>query len=282
MIPNTFLVALYLPVHAGLAVEPDQFFISSIVLFGTGYGITVSYYDGATNPVVASVTVPRSTHTENASYSLIGTGDFEDTIGKIAIGKTNEIDALPAGQYLFTFEGACLDQDCIRPMIRSISSFRVVNGSETSPRYYGDLEFAAGNNTRLTPIVVTNQPTRIRWDAIEGEGLNNECICDDSDAEAPPIRTINDVPPTPEGEFTLVGVGCLNLEPATNGLKLTDRCAEPCCGCPTLEQITEDVNRLGEQARSLQTLVNTLSGRVSQFENTILASTLGDRGCVSC
>jgi len=280
-LPDDFLVGIYLPVHAGLDIQPALFFVRTVTVFGAGYTILIAYNDGTDDPpIVATATIPKATHTEGKEYTLPGVGDFEESVGKIAIGRTESIDELPAGEYTFEFEAGKLDPDCIRPMLRGVSSLRIVNGSETSEKIFGDVELAAGNNIRLTLITIGDQDPQIRIDAISGEGLSEDCSCNTSDAEAPPIRTINGVAPNSSGEFTLIGTDCLQIQAGTNSLQLVDKCAEPCCGCNELEVITTDLSRVNTQSQTSANLIQGLATRVDQFSTTVLASTFGHRTCV--
>ncbi len=155
----------------------------------------------------------------------------------------------------------------------------MVNGSETSAAITGHIVLSAGSNIRLTPILIEGQDPTIRIDAIAGEGLTEICVCDDEVDVGPPIRTINAVLPTPNGDFTLLGHECLEIDEITNGLKLVDRCSVPCCGCNELAVITNDLSQFGSNARTLENFINRLETSVTQFNEVVLASRLNDRGC---
>lgn len=279
-IPDSLILGLYLPVHAGLDVEPAKFFVRSVAVFGVGLNISIGYDDGtAAPPVVATAVVPFATHTEYQSYALPGVGDFDDSVGKIVVGSTADLSALPPGQYLFDPAAGRLDTDCVRPIIRGVSAVVLVNGSERSGRLTGDIELAAGANVRLT-AAAAGGGWQIRVDAIDGEGLNDECVCE-GDAAAPCVKTINGIAPTPAGDFTLLGSACLTVEPAANGLRLVDTCSDPCCGCAELAAVTRDLERFGEAATTLQNFLTRLEGQVTAMTMTVLGSRLNDSGCSS-
>ncbi len=277
-IPNSLVLALYLPVHAGLDVEPDRFFVRSVAVFATGVNVSLAYDDGTANPpVVATAVVPFSTHAEYQSYALVGAGDFDDTIGKIVIGDPSDLNALPAGQYLFDPAAGRLDTDAVRPILRGVSALVVVNGSERSDRLYGDVELVAGTNTRLSHQTV-NGRVQIRIDAVSGEGLNAECGCSPG-ADAPSVKTINGIPPTAAGDFSLTGSSCLTVQAAANGVRFVDTCSEPCCGCQELEAVTRDLEQFGEAATTMQNFLNRLEAQVTAMSMTVLGSRVGDRSC---
>jgi len=281
-IPDSFIVGLYFPVHAGLDIEPDRFFVRSLTIFPTGYNIAIAYDDGTSDPpTVASVNIAKSTHAENRTYALPGTDEFADGVGQIVIGALNEIEQLPPGQYFFDRAGGALETAVIRPNIRGISSITVVSGSDRSEKLYGDIELVAGRNFRIVANIVGGQDPQIVFSAIEGEGLNEECVCDES-AEGPCIRTINGIPPAPDGNFQLIGDDCIEISPEDHGLLLSDKCSSPCCGCNELDALVAQIDRFATGAATLRNFINNLSGAVTQFHTVVLGSRLNDSGCLDC
>lgn len=281
-IPDSFLLGLYFPVHAGENVQPDKFFLRTLLISPTGYNIAIAYDNGEDEPIlVASVNIARSTHTENRTYALPGVDDFADSVGQVVIGRVDDIDALPPGLYKFSAEAGELEPDAIRPMIRGITSITLVNGADRSEKLYGDIELVAGNNMRLTPVIVEGEDPQIIFSAISGEGLNEDCVCED-DEVGPCIRTINGISPLPNGDFRMIGDECLLLAPITNGLQLVDDCSQPCCGCADLDALNGRVDALGNQILTLNNFVGRLQTEVTQMAQVVLASRLGDRSCLTC
>jgi hypothetical protein len=281
-IPDSFLLGLYFPVHAGQNVQPDKFFLRILLINPTGYNLAIAYDDGTSDPpLVASINIAKSTHTENRVYAFPGVDDFADSVGQVVIGTLAEIDELPPGQYKFAPEAGELEVDAIRPMIRGVSSLSVVNGSNRSDKLYGDVELVAGNNVRLTPVQVEGEDPQIIISAISGEGLNEDCVCEENEL-GPCIRTINGIPPSPDGNYRLLGDECLLLNPITNGLQLTDDCSQPCCNCTDLDAINLRLDALGNQVTTLNSFVGRLQTEVTQMGQVVLGSRLGDRGCIQC
>lgn len=282
-IPDNFILALYLPVHAGMNVSPDKFYLQSLGIFGTGYNIAIGYDDGTSNPpTVASVNIAQATHKEYRSYALPGVNNFDDSVGKLVIGKLDDVQDLPSGLYKFDPADTPLETDTIRPMIRGISSLRVVNGSDVSDRIYGDVELVAGNNMRIVASQVGNGPPQIVFSAIDGEGLNEDCACDET-SEGPCMRFINGIPPLPDGNFRMVGNKCMDIQPIANGLLFADICSEPCCGCEELEALTRQIDRFSDGVATLQNFASNLGSEVTQMSQVVLGSRLADgAGCVEC
>ena len=282
-IPDSFIVALDFPVHAGMAVQPEKFYIKSLSIYPNGFSVTIGYDDGSiTPPVVASVNIDSNSHNENLPYALAGAGDFSDSVGKIVIGKLDDIQALPPGLYTFDPAATTIETDAIRPMIRAISSLVIVNGSDRSEPIYGDVELIAGDNMRIVANTVAGQSPQIVFSAISGEGLNEECACDDDSEPGDPIRFINGIPPLPDGNFRIIGNKCVDVRPIVNGLQISDLCSEPCCGCEELEAIIRQVERFSDGVSTLQGFTNNLSTEVIQMRNVVLGSRIGDEGCIDC
>lgn len=278
-LPDSFMVAMLFPIHAALNVLPDRFFIKSVGVYPTGYAVMVGYDDGTNAPPLAAVAnVPKDTHVENRVYALAGVDDFADSVGQLAIGRLDDMEQLPPGLYSFDRNGSALEADCIRPMIRGISSITVVNGSDRSDRLYGDIELVAGANFRITVGQGGPSGAQIIFNAISGEGLVEACVCDET-GEGPPIRFINGIPPLPDGNFRMVGDDCLSLEPINNGLALHDNCSAPCCGCTELDPLVRQLDRFADGVTTLQNYVNNLGGQVVQMGLVVLGSRVGDQGC---
>ena len=281
-IPDNFIVALYFPVHAGLNVQPEKFYIQTLGIYPTGYNIGVGYDDGSSNPpLVASVNIAKSTHTENRSYALAGSDDFDDSVGKVAINSLSGVDNLPPGQYTFDPDATNLETDDIRPMIRGISSITVVNGSDRSDPLYGDVELVAGDNMRIVASTVQGFDPIVTFSAIEGEGLNEDCVCEE-EGEGECIRFINGIPPLPNGNFRMVGDKCIDISPINNGLQFTDNCSSPCCGCEELEALARQIDRFADGVLTLQNFASNLGSEVTQMSQVVLGSRLSDQGCLEC
>ena len=282
-LPDSFIVGLYFPVHAALNVQLDQFFIQTILISPTGYSIGVGYYDAVedTNVLVGTANIAAATHTVNMSYALGGVDDFADSIGHVVIGKLDEINSLPPGLYTFNFAAAEIEPDAIRPMIRGISSLRVINGQESSPLIYGDVELVAGTNYRLDYAVnASTGRQRITFNAISGLNLNSECDCA-VNRVGECIRCINGVC-SGDGTFTLSGNECITITPTTSGLQFEDVCALPCCGCAELDALKTQIDRFSDGVTTLQNFVTRLSSEVTQMSLVVLGSRLGDAGCNNC
>ena len=281
-IPSDFLLEMDLPIHAAMDMEPARFYIRSLGNFPTGFSITVAYDgpDGITN--VANAQIPRQGHERYTLYNLGGIEPFDDTAGKVMIGKLSTIDKQPAGLFTFDPPATNLEPDVVRPIIRGVQSITVVDGTSRSGRLQGDIEFVPGANIQITTVVEEGQDPQIIFSAISGEGTIEECVCEGEEAELPPVTSYNGVTATPNGLFNLIGDDCIQIEQIPNGLRITDICCTPCCGCEDLEAITRDLERFNAQRITLDFFMNDIQTSVNEMGLVVLGARLGDRGCITC
>ena len=278
-IPDSFLVAMYLPISATNDVNPNRFFVKNLLISPIGFNITVGYASPQGETVdVAAANIARTAFSPNQSYSLGGLGVFDDTIGHLVLGNLDEINTLPPGLYSFNVADTALEPDVIRPAIRGVSRLRVSNNLEESAYVYGDITLVAGTNIRLS-VSETAEDTKIIIDAISGLNLNADCICPTpTDGEC--IRCINGVC-SDDGTFSFVSNDCVEIIPGPNSLTFADTCAQPCCGCAELDELTTATTRLSDGALTLQNFVSRLGAEVTQMSLVVLGSRLGDTGCSS-
>lgn len=281
-LPDSFIVSLYFPVHVGLNVDTERFYLKTLLIAPTGYNIGIGYHSTDTDtadPLVGSVLIAAGTHVTNATYAIAGVDDFSDTIGQITIGKLDEISRLPPGLYSFAPDAGELEPDAIRPMIRGVSAMRAINGAEVSESLYGDIEFIAGTNMRLDVSTSNNRP-RIIFNAISGLNLSEACECNENKT-GECIRCINGVC-SGDGTFTFNGSACIQVTESNGGLTITDTCALPCCGCDELDAVKTQIDRFNDGVTTLQNFISRLSSEVTQMSLVVLGSRLGDAGCAQC
>lgn len=273
-IPDSFLVELYLPIAASAELAADAFYIKFLSILGGGYTLDVAYDDRSGDPpVVATCSISKASFHENTRYALVGLGNFDDTVGKVVIGRLSDIDLLPAGVYRFDPDGSALDPDAIRPIVRGLSSLSISQGGVQGPRLRNNVILSAGAGIRLTTTVAPNRDPEIRIDAIPGEGFTSTCDC--VVADTPCIRTINGIAGDARQNFTLLGDNCLTLSPITSGLKLADTCCQPCCGATELAEIVRVLRNLENSVSTLENYNSRLSTQVQELQTNVISSKIG-------
>jgi len=277
-LPDDFFVDIGVYLGGGSPVEFSNYFLHTLSIFDAGVNFTIAYTDGSTITDVAVGSVPRVTHTKNASYRIIGVGDaFADVSGYATIGQFTGLDSQPAGHWVFGVNDSRLEMHAIRPMIRGVSALRTLCDGDLSERFTGDVILKAGKNMRITPVIVSGQDPVFVFDAIDGEGTVEQCDCREDIPN--PVTSINGIPIGPDGNFTLSGDTCLTVSPKTHGIELANPCSEPCCGHEEAKTVTQAMELLYKQMATMDAMIATLSARITQVDAVVLGSKVGDHGC---
>lgn len=270
-VPNDLIVDLTFPIAEPATYDPAMFHLSEIAVFGDWVIISLGY-DGED---IAHVSVSNADHIENKTYFLQGKGDFDDSIGKISIGKLDTVIQL-GGKFRFDVTGGRILPTRIQPDVRGVKSITTVNANSVGTPLDGDVHLVAGNNIRLTPVQVDidgnvvsggTSYNGIRVDAISGENLTEECECENERQLAPPIRRINGQTANSAGDFLITGNACLTITSGTNGLFISDVCAEPCCGSDELKRISDDQDNLWVDVRTMDQVLQKIEFGLLQMRS---------------
>jgi len=270
-LPDNLIVDFILPVNSALEYNPASFYLSGLAIFGTGVTLDFSYHTGDSAVLVGRTTVAESTFERNSTYFIQGVDDFEGVLGKVVIHDLSTVFQ-QSGVYEFDLDGGRMEATVIVPDLRGVTGVRVLDGDDIGELFQGDIALEAGSNMRITKSDY-NGTVVLTLSAIDGEGTIAECVCEgDTGAEAA-IRTINGVVPDNKGNINLLGDDCLQVTPAAdeNAVALTDVCSKPCCGCPELETLVEDQNRMRDQVQTLENLASRLESNVQVLQTLISA-----------
>jgi hypothetical protein len=190
----------------------------------------------------------------------------------VAIGDLTDILQQPAGAWSFDATSTMIQPRCVVPSLPGLAGIRVRNSGGLSAIMREVVLFEAGNNTRLRPDAETNT---VYIDAVGDSDFISDCVCTGTRQLGDPIRTINNIGPGPDGNFTLQPArDCLTLEPITNGLLLADTCAEPCCGCQQLDIINSALQTLRDQFATLSAVAERVETTALNLQAVIAASPL--------
>lgn len=270
-LPDDFLVDMVLPINAALNYDPSSFYVSRVTVFGVGVTVEVSYWTGIEASLVGRATVDLDTFEENKTYFLEGQDDFEGVVGKVVVGTLDTL-LQQAGGFDFDLAGGRIESSIIVPDIRGVTGLRVYDGEDAGELIQGDAAFEAGDNFRIA-VYDFNGLTVVQFNAIDGEGLIADCVCEGQEELGDPIRTVNGVKPDSLGNINVLGDDCIEVAPLAdeNAVQLTDKCSKPCCGCPELEALISDQNRMRDQVQTMENLYAKLDGNISVMQ-TILAA----------
>jgi hypothetical protein len=256
-LPDDLIVDCILPIHPDPAIDSSLFHVHTVTIFDTGVTVGLGYNGEA----IGSATVQRSGFTRNTTAFIQCTGDFFDTFAKLIIGSLDSVLSA-AGSFEFGVAGGRLTPTVVKPDIRGVNALYLQNGEELSDPIQDDIVLEAGRNAQL---ILDNTPpdySRIIFSFIEGAGTVVDCDCEEG-AARDPIKTINGIPPNSEGDFVLEDNECQGLEAITNGLKLIDKCATPCCGCSELDVVNTGLDHMASQVQSLENLAGRLETQIA-------------------
>ena len=252
-LPNCLLVDMSVSVD-GSNMDPFLYLGQMSVVSGS---VTLVFCDRNGDRVM-SVYATSAGHKKNDSYHVSGTGSFVDARGVVGLGDLDEFfERTPDGLYSFSPEEAMVEPTCIRPSLSGVRSLRAVDSSGyVSLRLTGDVSLVAGENIRFddkpdeNALVVSADPN---------SGYTDECDCKVSEQSF--VRSINGIAVE---EVVIDGDDCIQVSTDGGIIKMTDKCAKPCCGCAETAFINQTIN-------DLQTSVNTLAGNVSSLGDRLTA-----------
>lgn len=273
-IPDDLILALRISLNTGHNVMVDKFFLKALTVTGNGFAILIGYDDGSdyTNPddYPSVATTFVWTNSNQNTYSLTGLDDFEDSVGYIAVDSScawlNEV----SGYFSFLPQNTYLEPDCIVPMIQSISSVSVSDGTTIGTRHYGDIILQAGSNVELE-VKESASATTIIIHAITTDDFTEQCKCDIHE-QAPCIKTINSMHPDASGNILMEGTGCVQLANANGTITFTDTCASPRCNCDSLQDLAQEIRDLEDGVTTLENFTAQMKASVDQTQLVITNS----------
>lgn len=286
-LPNNFLVDMVFVVPADV---DETYHVSSVQVSAGKVTVVIAAATAAVS--AGSVTVDLSVHSENDAYDINGASDFTDARGRAVFGDLSNLGTvLPDGLYLFSSSAGALESRVVRPDIRSVRSLQILDAAGAlSDPISGIVRLVPGNNIRLSfqpeettdiidpitgdPVTVVSKPAGIRIDAICDPDFSEECECESSYPKPDPIRMINGVTGDENGEVTLDGgESCITFNGGGSAtIEVLDTCSQPCCGCPELEFITQNLILLEDSINKLVSRADELASRQEDFYNTVLGS----------
>jgi hypothetical protein len=250
VLPDDLIVDLRLSAAASL--DPTKFYLSRIGAIGGGLMLTFAC-DGVD---VATTAAPSISTEEYQSYIVAGLTGYAVN-GTIVLGGASAVLAAGVLAYTFTLAATRIIPTLISPGQTGVTSLTVVDSSGRTVRLVGDITMTPGPNAEMT---VEEQEIAIGM--VSGVVIN-PCGCEDPGGfNRAAIRSINGVTPDVDGNLQVVTEGCPDLTTITNGLKLTDRCAEPCCG-------DAEIVAVATATRDLDRLLADLANKEAQVESAL-------------
>lgn len=268
-LPDDFILAINFAVSSALNVGVDKFYVKAVSIMDSGASILIGYKGYDSTVAVSHLAITDDEDILTAA--LTGIDEFDDTVGYIAINAKSSMFNLTPGYYTFTYNATAIEPDCIRPMIRSVTSMQIQTAGGYSERMYGDIVLVAGSNIAIDVLERSSTRNVIRISALDNKRYSRGCPERDND-ERQAITAINGVTASDTGNITISGINCVSVQGGDSVIYLQDTCAQPCCGCPELNALTAQIQRLADGKSTLEGFLSELIAGVTSLETQILGS----------
>jgi hypothetical protein len=248
-LPNDVIVDARLSAPAALDA---WFYISELRAYGAGLVLTI-----AANGVgaVATVTIPQLAIADYTRFTIVGLPGHANVGGVLVVGFGVQRLAVQLGTYAFDAAATRFLPTLVVPAGDSVTSIIFRDSFGVDTRVTGDVVLVAGANAVLSAAGQT-----ISIGMSTGVVIESPCGCYDTGGRLrDPVRSINGVTPDAAGNISIIAGGCADLVAVSNGLKLTDTCAQPCCGAPEMQL-------LAQAARDLDRFLSTQANKSAELE----------------
>jgi hypothetical protein len=279
---------------ADTSIDTSKFFISGVMRHGDSFTVELSYHTGTTdilcgrsNPI--AVTLRNTDDIEARTFDInavdIADDDYvalEGLSGSLIVGSC--IDMQELGNLTFPYERSNAQVSSILSVrihkaTSGLSSVTVIDSDGNQTVFRTDFVIQAGDGVAFTVDTDANDMPRLtisrQATTVEAEtpyGGVEDVIAAVFAQVGQPIMRINNMAPTANGDFTIAGDDCTEIDNATNGLVIHNSCARPCCGSETPSDVAAAVSTLQDaQARlsayyeSLMTAVNTMQAKLTSL-----------------
>lgn len=251
VIPDDLIVDLKL--SAPPSLDPTRFYLSRLKSVGNGLALTFAV-DGTGD--VAEAAVSSTPGEEFQTVRVVATGP-QGVTGTVVLGGRAAILAAGAVEHDFAPAATPIVPTLILPSQGGVTSITIRDAVGAEYRLVGDVVLVEGSNAELS---VSGQEITV---GMQSGVVIDPCPCPDpTGANRPAVRSIMGVTPDENGNIDLEVEGCPELSSTTNGLRLVDRCAQPCCGDAEIEAL---VNSIQDIDRFLADLAN----RAAQLESGV-------------
>jgi hypothetical protein len=261
-IPEDFLVDLVLSVSSDPAV---RVYISKIINMPDEIEIEFSLYGTTTQ--IGVVSLAPNGHVRYNTYYMTPSSNYVAATGKVVVGEVRSISALPYGAFTFDQTATEVETRTVVPGLATVSRFVFRNADGTTFSVTGDVTLVAQTNTKFRLI----DASTVAIDAGDDLGLNAPCADD-----RPCLKTINNVAPDVNGNFTLTTSDCAKFTTLTSGtlkgLNLADSCCKPCLSCNEIGDLTQRLTQLESDLITLRTHYNSVALLTQQFGQLSSAS----------
>lgn len=265
-LPDDFLVgATIVLTNNDITTNFECFFLQRLSVYPQGCALTIGYLnkDGSTIAVGRSIFSLISPKT-NTTVIIEAINNFYGLQGHLTVGNFDTLLEQFSGDWTFKPEDTFFDPDVVNSTPRCVSSVVVHTADTISEPIYGEISFVEGDNINLEYY---QSGTGIMCLKI---GVN---VKDTENRVTGPIYTINELPPSPTGDFQITSISnCLDVISGAGKIELRDVCSEPCCGCNELQVINNQIKNQIEMLHDIQALQRQLETQLEMLKISLAMS----------
>jgi hypothetical protein len=256
-IPDNLIVDFSLSASNDIS---KRFYISRI--FNKLFSCTIDIADYSNYSIVGSFEIDFNKHKLNDTYYLSGVGDYVGANGKITIGRGNDLQLQPAGNFTFNPESTEFETRTIIPGLAGVSSIKYIDSKGSSRTLTGAVTMQARSNMAFSFDALSNT---VAMDVGDNLGLNKICTTNNC------VKRINGVAPEPTtGNISFIGMDCMQVSSsAAYTIKFEDTCCTPCSGCSDLSTLTTRLTSLENSFIDLKNYYSTLNGQLTNYLTTV-------------
>lgn len=260
-VPDSLIVAAQINMLPSYVA--GTFFISEIVVSTATILISISFAPpGSTTRVVASISVPVAQHTSGTTYPFVGSGQDSSVLGSVTIGSLDDTLSGVPGKVTFEATSTPFEVGALMVSSPALEAVELYSSGALFGRYTSVLKLRAGENIVLSRV--DDDPSTVRISARAGANLTQQSDCENAQPVPEPIRTINGIPGL-NGNFDIDGGKCIDVATEPGLLKLTDLCAQSCCGCDELASLMAGLKQIEAQKAQLEMQINTVVAQQSSM-----------------
>lgn len=273
-IPNDLIVAAQ--VNCPRSYADGTFFISRLVVSASFVSIYIGYEYGGNVTEISYIKAEKSSFSRFGYYPFVGQGSLSSILGYITVGEIDQTIQEGVGLFDFSSDATPLEVNTYFVSVPALESVEVLSsGGALIHKATQVLKLKAGENIRLSYESGTDPYGTIRIDAVNGANLVDPAQCVNNANLLPPcIRQINGVSPDSGGNLWLDESECIEIveDRLGNAIKIVDKCAQSCCGCTELEQLTTALEALKAQEESLRELIGSTQTQQSELLANIITN----------
>ena len=282
-LPTSLISDIYLCAPNIPEVDVEKFYIQNILVRQFFIDITIGYDDSAVTAPIGTFKNISTTANLHSTYSFVPS-EIQSTdvftplyhmTGQIIIGDpTDTIRSL--GSWSFD-----PDETYITPTRVARGLLNVQYISINNRLFTGNVKLREGANISMDVVTQTvdgETETTITINASLNAGAGLQLSSDQDVLDALidqygfPLQSINGILPAADRNFDVFGEDCTTVEPAANGIVLSNPCATPCCDeDANIESILDSIANLNLRYSQLKAFFDATAASINTQQSKLLS-----------